>query len=189
MYETWLKARMAGPCSGLCSMPRQVRRNSAVVGGMLISQPSHSQYPSLGRLRRTIRLLAWGLAPGIGPSRKSALMSCRYECRGPWRRPAPPARRADAGTGAERAGGLAGWRAARMAAMRWSVVIPVKRLPLAKSRLNDGTRPPGAHRRLALALALDTTAAALDCPAVARVVAVTDDRQAARRLAALGAVV
>jgi 2-phospho-L-lactate/phosphoenolpyruvate guanylyltransferase len=73
--------------------------------------------------------------------------------------------------------------------MRWSVVIPVKRLPLAKSRLNDGTRPPGAHRGLALALALDTASAALACPQVARVVAVTDDGQAAQRLAALGAVV
>ena len=73
--------------------------------------------------------------------------------------------------------------------MRWSVVIPVKRLPLAKTRLNDGTRPPGAHRDLALALALDTAAAALACPVVARVVAVTDDAQAAQRLAAVGAVV
>jgi 2-phospho-L-lactate/phosphoenolpyruvate guanylyltransferase len=74
-----------------------------------------------------------------------------------------------------------------MAPMRWSVVIPVKRLPLAKSRLDDGTRPHRAHRELALALALDTAAAALACPAVARVVAVTDDELAAARLVALGA--
>jgi 2-phospho-L-lactate guanylyltransferase len=76
-----------------------------------------------------------------------------------------------------------------MTAMRWSVVIPVKRLPLAKSRLYDGTRPREVHRELALALALDTAAAALACPAVARVVAVTDDGQAAAPLVALGAVV
>jgi 2-phospho-L-lactate/phosphoenolpyruvate guanylyltransferase len=73
--------------------------------------------------------------------------------------------------------------------MRWSVIIPIKRLPLAKSRLYDGSRSRAVHRELALALALDTAAAALACPVVARVVAVTDDPQAARRLAAVGAVV
>ncbi|HSV68233.1 MAG TPA: 2-phospho-L-lactate guanylyltransferase [Mycobacteriales bacterium] len=73
--------------------------------------------------------------------------------------------------------------------MRWSIVIPVKRLPLAKSRLYDATRPAAAHRELALALALDTTVAALACPAVARVLAVTDDVDAAPRLTALGATV
>src|SRR5436309_1053764 len=76
-----------------------------------------------------------------------------------------------------------------MTSMRWSVVIPVKRLPLAKSRLHDGTRPQQRHRELALALALDTASAALACPAVARVVAVTDDGQAAAGLVPLGAVV
>src|SRR5262249_24519339 len=80
-------------------------------------------------------------------------------------------------------------RPGRMAGMRWSVVIPVKRLPLAKSRLNDGTRPAPAHRELALARALDSAAAALACPAVSRVVAVTDDELAAARLTGLGAVV
>lgn len=73
--------------------------------------------------------------------------------------------------------------------MRWSVVLPVKRLPLAKSRLYDGSRSRDVHRSLALALALDTAAAALACPVVARVVAVTDDRHAAGQLAALGALV
>jgi 2-phospho-L-lactate/phosphoenolpyruvate guanylyltransferase len=73
--------------------------------------------------------------------------------------------------------------------MRWSIVIPVKRLPLAKTRLYDGTRPPAAHRRLALALALDTVGAALACPVVRRVLVVTDDPQAAPALAARGATV
>src|SRR5262249_56745657 len=42
---------------------------------------------------------------------------------------------------------------------------------------------------LALAMAADTVAAALDCPQVGRVIVVTDDPQAARVLAGLGAVV
>ncbi|HET7407931.1 MAG TPA: 2-phospho-L-lactate guanylyltransferase [Mycobacteriales bacterium] len=67
----------------------------------------------------------------------------------------------------------------------WSVVVPVKRLPAAKTRL----RPPGTVRRedLALAMALDTVQAALACPAVSTVVAVCDDPVASPRLAALGA--
>lgn len=73
--------------------------------------------------------------------------------------------------------------------MRWSIVIPVKRLPLAKTRLYDGSRPQAAHRRLALALAVDTVAAALACHAVHRVVAVTDDPDAASELAGRGATV
>lgn len=67
----------------------------------------------------------------------------------------------------------------------WSVVVPVKRLPTAKTRL----QPPGAVRRedLALAMALDTVQAALDCPAVASVLPVCDDPVAIPRLRALGA--
>ncbi|WP_354642445.1 2-phospho-L-lactate guanylyltransferase [Kitasatospora camelliae] len=72
-------------------------------------------------------------------------------------------------------------------AARWSLVLPVKRLALAKSRLDGfaGARRPD----LALAFALDTVAAALACPAVARVLVVTRDEVAAARLAALGALV
>jgi 2-phospho-L-lactate/phosphoenolpyruvate guanylyltransferase len=67
----------------------------------------------------------------------------------------------------------------------WSVVIPVKRLPEAKSRL----APLSGERRAALALAFasDTVAAAAASPLVAEVFAVTDDEAVARRLGGLGA--
>ncbi|BAJ30926.1 hypothetical protein KSE_51470 [Kitasatospora setae KM-6054] len=66
----------------------------------------------------------------------------------------------------------------------WSVVVPVKPLAEAKSRL----AALGALRpRLALAFARDTVAAALACPAVGRVLVVTRDARAAAALRALGA--
>ncbi|MFJ5233492.1 2-phospho-L-lactate guanylyltransferase [Kitasatospora sp. NPDC088391] len=66
----------------------------------------------------------------------------------------------------------------------WSLVVPVKTLAEAKSRL----APLGPLRpRLALAFALDTVAAALACPAVGRVLVVTRDARAAGALRALGA--
>lgn len=67
----------------------------------------------------------------------------------------------------------------------WSVVVPVKRLALAKTRLAElaGPRRP----ELALAMAADTVTAALECPSVAVVVTVTDDPQAADTLRRLGA--
>lgn len=71
--------------------------------------------------------------------------------------------------------------------MRWSVVVPVKRLALAKTRLQEAGRAAESHRALALALAVDTVSAALACPAVARVVVVTDDAEAASALARTGA--
>jgi 2-phospho-L-lactate/phosphoenolpyruvate guanylyltransferase len=67
----------------------------------------------------------------------------------------------------------------------WSVVIPVKVLALAKSRLaglDDGDR-----RALALAMAVDTTAAAMASPVVGAVVVVSDDPVVADELAVLGA--
>ncbi|NWF28954.1 2-phospho-L-lactate guanylyltransferase [Streptomyces sp. PKU-EA00015] len=68
----------------------------------------------------------------------------------------------------------------------WSLIVPLKPLALAKSRLaeaaDDVLRP-----RLALAFAQDTVAAALACTAVRDVVVVTDDPAAAASLAALGA--
>jgi len=67
----------------------------------------------------------------------------------------------------------------------WSVVIPVKRLPEAKSRLAPLL---GARRSaLALAFACDTAAAAAASPLVSGVFAVTGDRTVADRLSALGA--
>ena len=69
----------------------------------------------------------------------------------------------------------------------WSVLMPVKVLAEAKSRLAGLAGPRRAE--LALALASDTTTAVLGSDAVARVVVITDDQVAAVALAALGALV
>jgi len=66
----------------------------------------------------------------------------------------------------------------------WSVVVPVKRLPLAKTRLQ---LPAAMRAELALAMACDTVRAALEARGVAEVVVVTDDPEAAAAAAALGA--
>ncbi|MCQ9129378.1 2-phospho-L-lactate guanylyltransferase [Streptomyces hilarionis] len=70
--------------------------------------------------------------------------------------------------------------------MQWSLVIPLKPLALAKSRLAD-TAGDGLRPGLALAFAEDTVAAALASPDVRDVAVVTDDALASRILAALGA--
>jgi 2-phospho-L-lactate guanylyltransferase len=67
----------------------------------------------------------------------------------------------------------------------WSLVVPVKVLARAKSRLAAAAGP---HRAaLALAVATDTVAAALRCDQVGAVIVVTDDPLAASELDALGA--
>ncbi|SFL48807.1 2-phospho-L-lactate guanylyltransferase [Geodermatophilus ruber] len=71
----------------------------------------------------------------------------------------------------------------------WSVVIPAKRLAVAKTRLTplpDGLSG-SAHAELVLALLADTVAAALAAPAVTGVVVVTDDPAAAAVVTGLGA--
>jgi 2-phospho-L-lactate guanylyltransferase len=69
----------------------------------------------------------------------------------------------------------------------WTVVLPVKVLARAKSRL---AVLAGSRRAdLALALASDTVSAVVACPDVARVLVVTSDAKAGSRLAALGAIV
>ncbi|MFJ3824774.1 2-phospho-L-lactate guanylyltransferase [Streptomyces nodosus] len=70
--------------------------------------------------------------------------------------------------------------------MQWTVVVPVKALARAKSRLSD-TAADGLRPGLALAFAQDTVTAVLDCAAVRDVAVVTDDPVAGRELAALGA--
>jgi 2-phospho-L-lactate guanylyltransferase len=70
--------------------------------------------------------------------------------------------------------------------LTWSVVIPVKVLAIAKSRLaglDDADR-----RALALAMAADTVAAAVACPLVGAVVVVSDDPAVTAEVAPLGAV-
>jgi 2-phospho-L-lactate/phosphoenolpyruvate guanylyltransferase len=74
-----------------------------------------------------------------------------------------------------------------MSVVRWSLVVPVKVLALAKSRLTGLAGPRRAE--LALAMAADTVAAAVSCAAVGAVVVVTDDDGAAAELSAVGAVV
>lgn len=67
----------------------------------------------------------------------------------------------------------------------WGVVVPVKRLSVAKSRL--GAYGEQLRRDLALAFAADVVSAALGCAVVGEVLVVTDDPDAAAALRALGA--
>ena len=67
----------------------------------------------------------------------------------------------------------------------WTVLLPVKVLARAKSRL--AVLAGDRRRELALALASDTVSAVVACPEVARVIVITSDPVAGPRLAALGA--
>nr|WP_228449714.1 2-phospho-L-lactate guanylyltransferase [Streptomyces alkaliterrae] len=68
----------------------------------------------------------------------------------------------------------------------WTLVVPLKPLTRAKSRLSASVGE-SARARLALAFAQDTVDAALRCPLVRAVVVVTDDVRAGRVLAEAGA--
>ena len=69
----------------------------------------------------------------------------------------------------------------------WTVLLPVKVLAQAKSRL---AALAGERRlELALALASDTVSAVVACPEVARVIVVTTDPVAGPRLSSLGALI
>lgn len=68
----------------------------------------------------------------------------------------------------------------------WTVVVPVKRVEAAKTRL---AVDPETRRALARAMAADTVAAALDCALVAEVIVVTDDAEVAAEASAAGGVV
>jgi 2-phospho-L-lactate guanylyltransferase len=75
---------------------------------------------------------------------------------------------------------------------QWSVVVPAKRLVVAKTRLTPltaalGDELPAGHHELVLALLADTVAAARQSPAVGLVLVVTDEPQAAAVVTALGA--
>jgi 2-phospho-L-lactate/phosphoenolpyruvate guanylyltransferase len=73
------------------------------------------------------------------------------------------------------------------ALITWSVLMPVKVLAQAKSRLAALAGP--RRGELALALACDTVAAVLGSGPVARVIVITDDQVAGPALARLGALV
>jgi 2-phospho-L-lactate/phosphoenolpyruvate guanylyltransferase len=67
---------------------------------------------------------------------------------------------------------------------QWSVLIPVKRLDAAKTRI---AIPATARADLALAMAADTVRAALGAEEVAEVIVITSDERARSALGALGA--
>jgi 2-phospho-L-lactate guanylyltransferase len=69
---------------------------------------------------------------------------------------------------------------------RWSVLVPVKRLERAKTRL---ALDAGLRADLALAMATDTVQAVIGAESVAEVLVVTDDERAAAVLGTLGATV
>lgn len=71
-------------------------------------------------------------------------------------------------------------------AEKWAIVVPVKRLDGAKTRLQVD---PDVRIELALAIAADTVRAALACRYTAVVIAVSDDARATPVLRDLGAVV
>jgi 2-phospho-L-lactate guanylyltransferase len=68
----------------------------------------------------------------------------------------------------------------------WVAVVPVKPLGAAKTRLR-GAVPQPSHPGLVLAMARDTVAATLACPAVQRLVAVCDDPLVRAALVGAGA--
>ena len=68
----------------------------------------------------------------------------------------------------------------------WAVVVPVKRLEVAKTRLAIG---PTLRHEIALAMAVDTVSACAAAASVVAVVVVTDDAQAAPLVQAAGATV
>lgn len=73
------------------------------------------------------------------------------------------------------------------AALAWSLVIPVKVLAQAKSRLTG--LPSERRSQLALAMAADTVAAAVAAESVAAVLVVTDDPDVSASANGLGALV
>ncbi|MGN6678740.1 MAG: 2-phospho-L-lactate guanylyltransferase [Streptosporangiaceae bacterium] len=73
------------------------------------------------------------------------------------------------------------------APLTWSVVIPVKLLALAKSRLSGLS--DADRKAVALAMAADTVTAAVACPPVGDVIVVTDDPDVRRATGASGATV
>jgi 2-phospho-L-lactate guanylyltransferase len=78
-----------------------------------------------------------------------------------------------------------------MDGVQWSVVVPAKRLDVAKTRLRPVTAalpdPAASHARLVLALLADTVTAARACLVVDTVLVVTDDPAAERLVRRLGA--
>lgn len=68
--------------------------------------------------------------------------------------------------------------------MQWSVIVPVKELGVAKTRLG---LPDALREEVALAMARDVVAGCVACPSVDGVLVVTNDLRAAAALEPLGA--
>lgn len=75
-----------------------------------------------------------------------------------------------------------------MSQQTWTVVVPVKRLDAAKSRLR-GALPGVPHESLVLALAVDTVRAVLACGVAAEILVVTNDPRVAAVVRPAGALV
>jgi 2-phospho-L-lactate guanylyltransferase len=74
-----------------------------------------------------------------------------------------------------------------MRELGWALVVPVKRLATAKTRLRPGIPAGIGPARLVLAMAEDTVRAVRACPVVAEVLVVTDDPEVTAALAGAGA--
>ena len=61
------------------------------------------------------------------------------------------------------------------AIMRWTVIMPMSALAVAKSRLVGATSDARSHRELVVAMRIDAIAACLDAANVARLLIVTDE--------------
>src|SRR5215471_3568102 len=147
------------PVRGMCSWPCQSRFITPLMIGGRTTWVPRRQTGEYSRFARSLMCAVSPSSSGQSPG-----------CHAPVSRqdhgmPAPPA----------------------TAPLTWSLVVPVKVLARAKTRLASLAGPD--RPALALAMAADTVAAALDCPQVGRVIVVTDDPQAAEVLAGLGAVI
>src|SRR5687768_5961409 len=125
---------MAGPCWGMCSIPRQSRRVITHIGGLTTITANRRQKPSLRRANPTSYLRPAGGNHAWTASPARALPRC--------------ARSAHAGPAQTWAIWRdKGGRRGKDDTVSWTVIIPVKRLTVAKSRLR-GTLPDVDHDAL-----------------------------------------
>lgn len=107
-------------------------------------------------------------------------MDCSLQCPVPAAHPSSrPGRRAPS----QGPGTIGQVRAYSPTTAPWRIVVPVKRLHLAKTRL---ALPPGLRAELVLAMALDTVSAAARCGRVGGVTVVTSDDRVRAAFTALG---
>src|SRR5262245_31259962 len=153
---------IAGP-DGMFLIPRQVRRVKTIISGFTVRTANHCQNPSFSRPTRPPRV--FGLAPIMPASRRRVQMA---DAPGYGFRATSPG------------------PASQDVTVSWTVIVPVKRLRIAKTRLRGGL-PGIEHDALVLAMALDTAAAALASPVVGRVAVVTSDAAVERAATDAGA--